>query len=124
MVGDVNISKIYLGGPMTGKPYFNAPAFREAAEKLRIMGNEVFSPVEYDEKNHGPEIFDDNPDGNPMLAKLKGFDIRQAFLADLTYICLEADTIALLPGWRDSSGARAEYAVATSLGHAVIELTS
>ena len=124
MVGEVKIAKIYLGGPMTGKPYFNAPAFRKAAEELRIMGNEVFSPVEYDEKNHGPEIFDDNPTGDPGQAKANGFDIRQAFLADLTYICLDADTIALLPGWRNSSGARAEYAVAVSLGLNVIELTA
>jgi len=123
MVGEVNIAKIYLGGPMAGLPYFNASAFRKAAEALRIMGNDVFSPVEHDEQKFGREIFDDNPTGDPAQIKNNGFSLREAFLADLTYICREADTIALLPGWRDSQGARAEYAVAIALGLNVIELT-
>ena len=88
------------------------------------MGNEVFSPVEHDEQKFGREIFDDNPAGDPKLARDNGFSLREALLADLTYICQEADTLALLPGWQNSKGARAEYAVALALGLTVIELTS
>lgn len=124
MVGDVNIAKIYLGGPMTGLPHFNAPAFRKAAEALRIMGNDVFSPVERNDKAFGRDITLGNPTGDPkQLAQDEGFSLREAFIDDLTYLCREADTIALLPGWQDSKGARAEYAVAMALGLNVIELT-
>lgn len=35
----------------------------------------------------------------------------------------QADGIALLPGWRNSSGARAEHALAVALGLEVVELT-
>jgi Domain of unknown function (DUF4406) len=124
VVGDVTIAKIYLGGPMTGKPYFNTPAFRKAAEELRSLGNDVFSPVERNDKAFGRDITLGYPTGDPkQLAQDEGFSLREAFLDDLTYLCKEADTLALLPGWQDSKGARAEYAVAVALGLNVIELT-
>ena len=107
---------------MTGLPFFNAPTFRLAAENLRVMGNDVFSPVEHDEQKFGREVFDDNPTGDPIALAAKGFRRREALLVDLAYICQEADAVALLPGWRNSPGARAEYAVAVALGLNVIEL--
>ena len=58
-----------------------------------------------------------------LASRLHGFDLRDAMLRNLAYICLQADGIALLPGWRNSMGAMAEYAVALALGLSVIELT-
>jgi uncharacterized protein DUF4406 len=108
---------------MTRLPYFNFPAFRQAAKELRDMGHDVFSPVERNDKVFGRDISLDNPTGDPKQLAQNGFNLREAFLDDLTYICREADAVALLPGWRDSKGARAEYAVAMAIGLSVIELT-
>ena len=108
---------------MTHLPFFNTPNFRVATDALRADGHEVFSPVERNEKKFGPDILMQCPTGSPAEAAAFGFDLREAFLDDLTYICLHADAVALLPDWKNSKGARAEYAVALSLGLKVIELT-
>ncbi len=38
------------------------------------------------------------------------------------YICKEADAIAMLPGWENSKGARAEWTLSIALGHTIIYL--
>jgi hypothetical protein len=112
---------IYLAGPMTGIPHFNYPAFNKAAEELRWAGHTVFNPAEHDIKTFGKDI--SNPTGDADQAtKEHGFDRRKALKADLSWICDEADAIALLPGWERSSGAYAERSLAVALNLAVIEL--
>jgi Domain of unknown function (DUF4406) len=91
--------KIYLAGPMTGYVESNAPVFKEAAQQLRKEGHEVFSPAEY-------------------LAP----DRRQGFAIDLTWICMFADAVYLLPGWEKSTGAQCEKATAVALGLKIVEL--
>ena len=115
--------KIYLGGPMTYYPQFNAPNFRVAAEKLRADGHEVFSPVERNERVIGRDFHVECPTGSPAEAEAFGFKLRDAMLEQLTYICMYAEAIALLPGWASSKGTTAEWAVAHALGLPVIEIT-
>ena len=91
--------KIYLAGPMSGRPNHNFPSFNTAADQLRAAGHEVFNPAEVD---HG------KPPENVAY--------REALAIDLTRICEHADAIALLPGWRDSRGVQAELALARALG--------
>lgn len=111
--------KVYLAGPMRGYPEFNFPAFRRAAVYLRSLGHEVFSPAE----QHKADFEKGNAAGDETLAaKEHGFDRRAAMAKDMAYICEHADAIAVLPGWLESRGARAEHAAAEALDLAVIEI--
>lgn len=115
--------KIYLAGPMRGIAELNFPAFHAAAEKLRANGHEVVSPAEKDNERHGVDISKGNATGDEEHAsKQHGFSLREALGVDLTYICSEAEAIALLPGWDLSRGAVAEHAAALALGLKVIKL--
>lgn len=115
--------KIYVAGPMRGIPEFNFPAFHAAADKLRAEGHEVFNPAERDNERHGTDISKGNETGDESIAAAQhGFNLREALAADLEWICLTADAIAMLPGWENSKGATAERATAIALGHTVIEL--
>ena len=114
--------KLYLAGPMRGYANFNFPAFDYAAAKLREKGHEVFSPAERDRSIHGTKL-EDNATGDEKEAeKTVGFSLRKALAADTQYIALEADAIALLPGWENSSGVGAELALAKALGLSQIVL--
>lgn len=115
--------KVYLGGPMRGYKEFNFPAFRAAASRLRAQGHEVFSPAEKDIDRHGKDISKGNDFGcEDIAAKDHGFDLRVALGEDLAWICAHAEAIALLPGWEDSRGAKAEMAAAKALNLEVIYL--
>lgn len=96
------MSNIYLFGPMAGIPKNNAPAFKEAREKLRAMGHDVFCPVEFSE--------------NTGIV-----DIRQAMSYDLAYIIKEAQLLVGLEGWRASGGSLVEVHLAWRLKIPVYE---
>ena len=114
--------KLYLAGPMRGKPFFNFPEFDTAAAALRAQGHEVFSPAERDRSAHG-DIASTNLTGDEHEATKKhGFSLREALAADMKFICEEAEGIALLPDWERSKGARAEKATAYALGLDIFQL--
>jgi hypothetical protein len=106
--------KIYVAGPMRGKPDFNFPAFDKASAFLRRLGHTVFNPADRDREAHGPDI-GKSLDGNIDEAVQKGFSLREALAADMKFIAEEADGIWMLEGWETSLGARAEHALATAL---------
>ena len=115
--------KIYLAGPMRGIPEFNFPAFFAAAAQLERKGHIVFNPAAKDNEKYGTDISVGNREGKEDIAASQhGFSLREALGADLAWICAEAEAVALLPGWRNSKGATAEYATAVALGLEVIEL--
>lgn len=93
--------RIYLAGGMRGIPDLNFPAFHAAAQKLRLEGFEVF---------------------NPAAANLEGMPIGKILAYELTWICEQAEAIALLPGWESSKGATAEHATAEAIGLKIIFL--
>ncbi len=95
--------QVYLAGPITGQPEKNRAAFRRAAEVWRTRGWIVFDPVEEDDKH---------PDEALSLA---GYMKR-----DLPFLC-DSAAIALLPGWRESVGAKIELGVAEGLGLRVFD---
>lgn len=88
--------KIYISGPISGKPDYNRAVFNAMAAKLTAEGYTVYNPAQY-----------------PFEG---AFPLRTAFSAFCRWICEEADAIYLLPGWHFSEGAIAEWALARRLG--------
>lgn len=83
--------KLYIAGPMTGYPEANYPAFREAARALEAAGYETINPVDV----HEPE--------QCHYVDLLKHDLIMMF---------EADGVAVLEHWWESTGARNEVSVA------------
>lgn len=96
---------IYLSGPMKGYPESNYPLFHRVAAELRSYGHVVYNPAEF--KHDGPH---------------ETFPLRKAFAEYCKFICEEACTIVLLPGWEKSKGATTERGLADNCGLAIIEL--
>jgi hypothetical protein len=106
--------RVYVAGPMTGYPQENAPAFAEAAARLRALGHDVVTPVELNAmvwRRHHDSDYD------PAVHKIGYGDplLNEMFAEDLKEVCTR-DAIALLPGWQNSRGAAREVFVAEALG--------
>lgn len=93
------MSRIYLSGPMTGKPNLNWPAFTTEAQRLRGLGYSVVNPAEL------------NPDPNTPWHECMRTDLKAL---------LDCDAIALLDGWMDSQGAQLELHIAHRVGIKVL----
>lgn len=103
---------IYIAGPMKGYPLYNFPAFDAAAEQLATDGWDPINPAQLD-RDAG---FD--PERDPVTPEF----LKEAMKRDLLAL-LEADALALLPGWWESKGAKAEKAVAQWRGIPIYTLT-
>ncbi len=87
----------YIAGPMSGYPEFNRPAFEAEAKRQTDLGHVVLNPAIL-------------PDG-----------LSQAEYMQLCMpMVMIAKRIVMLPGWRKSTGATAEHALAVKLGHEVV----
>lgn len=94
--------RLYLAGPMRNYPDSNFPEFDAKAEMLRNAGYMVLNPAEHDrwfEKVH-----------------YRKPTVRECLAYDVEWICKHADGVALLAGWEESFGARAEVALAQAVG--------
>lgn len=97
------LGTFYIAGPMRGYPMCNFPAFLMAARVLQTRGFLTKSPAEKDiEAGFDPS--------RPI--EEQGFDMGAAFRWDFQ-ACTECTGIILLPGWENSTGAKAERVVAT-----------
>ncbi len=87
---------IYIAGPMSGLPDCNRPAFHAEANHQRERGHIPLNPAIL-------------PDGLT----------QPQYMA----ICIEmvkmADELLMLPGWRDSQGATAEFHLAIKCGKVI-----
>ena len=92
---------IYISGPMTGLPDFNYPAFNAAAARLRAAGYNVVNPAEkyLPTSAHWSEH---------LRADIKAM--------------MDCDSVATLPGWAASKGAKLELSVARPLGFTVLSV--
>ncbi len=95
-VTPATLGTIYISGPMSGHEQFNYPAFDEAAHNLAAAGWSVINPA----NNFGGDH--DRPRADYMRL-------------DMQHV-LDADAIALLPGWGGSAGACLEAMMGLELG--------
>ena len=86
--------KIYISGPITGKPNDNKPAFDAMAGKIKEAGHDPINPH--------------------SLPHDHGKTWREYMVEDLKAL-LDAHAVVFLPGWTESRGARVEYELALSL---------
>lgn len=94
------MKRMYLSGPMTGRPNLNFPLFYVEAARLRELGYEVVNPAEL------------NPDPSASW--------HACMRADLKAL-LDCDALVLLPGWEQSAGAHLEMHVAHRVGLEILQ---
>lgn len=91
--------RVYISGPMTGRPNLNKPAFYAAANLLSESGHHPVNPAE-------------------VCAQIGATEWTDCMRADIKALC-DCDAIALLPGWEMSQGAQLELHIAHRLGLAI-----
>lgn len=92
--------KLYIAGPMSGRPDNNVELFNRAAALLTSAGYGVINPADLDQALPYEKL------------------IRFGLVELLTF----ADGVALLPGWEFSEGAALEHAVAKKIGLPIKDL--
>lgn len=116
------MQKMYVAGPMTGYPHYNADAFAYAKARAVDAGYEVVTPFECNSvvwrKHHGRD-FDPTSDtcdyGDPILGEM--------LLEDLAALSA-SDCVGVLSGWEKSKGARLEVLLAQNLGKPILDLAT
>lgn len=98
---------VYIAGPMTGLPEYNYPAFFAAEARFEAAGWTVFNPA-----RHDASWITDDMDPDWVRAQYMRQDILDV---------MDANAIALLPGWEASKGADAELTVAKILCKQVLD---
>jgi hypothetical protein len=111
--------RVYLAGPMSDLPEYNADGFRKAARYAKAQGWTVFSP--HDTKpSHG---------GQPCIGDPATWTYHRGLTH--TYACwlaasmaemVRCDALLMLPGWEDSRGARIEWDHAVKRGMVIYYL--
>ena len=106
--------RVYIAGPMSGKPSFNWPAFDELAAVLRGRGFDVVSPSEMDSPATRAAVMS-SPDGHHRdlpPGETWGYYLSRdvALLADGGI-----EGVVVLPEWETSKGARLEVFMASQI---------
>lgn len=96
---------------MTHFKWLNFPAFDQAQFDLEVRGHAVLTPANLD-REFGFDPMKLWPDGLCDWSKPPAIlDKKKMIKLDIDAL-LECNCVCLLPGWRDSIGAKAEYGVA------------
>ena len=100
--------RAYLAGRMRGQDLYAFPVFDAVADALRADGHEVRNPADLDRaRGFDPASL---PPDHDWTQVPDGFDLHGCIREDIDCV-LWCDAVVLLPGWRKSTGARAEAAV-------------
>lgn len=108
---------VYLSGPMRGYKKFNFPLFDAVTAKLEKVGMRVANPAAHDRQAY-PDIERWEGFESGDTTKCPKFILPDSLRWDFSQI-LQCNAIVLLPGWENSSGAKAERFVAECVGKAV-----
>lgn len=105
----MNRLKIYLSGPISGKPDANYPEFNDAAALVRAAGADPLLPHDIMPDHLGRCI----PDGpiQPHSRHTYACHMRADIIA-----MLGCDAVVMLPLWEQSPGARVEHMTAAACG--------
>ena len=115
----MNDYKYYLVGPMSGRPFFNIPAFETAARVLRAKGYDITTPVELDSEETYKEA---SQSLSGAHEDIKGGESWGTCLArDVKLLADELNAVIFLPEWEYSQGALLECYVAILCGHPLFE---
>ena len=111
--------RVYIAGPMRGRPQFNFPAFDAARDRLLAAGHEPLNQADRDREllcpwvNAGETHFNDD-----VMRWVKTYfhlDVRDV---------LRCDAVAVLPGWQDSRLGKAEIYLAIEFGKQILDATT
>lgn len=105
--------RLYILGPMLGKPLYNFPAFDAARDALLAMGHEVVSPADADRREGiDPAKLPADHDWSKPYPGMD-MDVLITRCIDDLLVC---DAVLCLDGWRNGKGASAEKAVSAWRG--------
>lgn len=108
--------KVYIAGPINGRPDGNRAAFALRAKELIAMGHEPLNPWDI------PPDHDAGPCcGGPVDHEDGPHQYGCYLRADIITFLQTCDAISLLDDWEQSRGATAEEHVARAVGLQVIQ---
>jgi hypothetical protein len=107
------VTRVYIAGPMSGKPGLNFPAFHAAAADYRKRGCFVINPAEI---NGGSDELTATREMTQDEYQEHWLKCMRADIAGL----LSCEMIVMLDGWTASRGASLEHHIARELGFAVV----
>ena len=100
---------IYISGPMKNMKDGNMPAFDEAEKQLKQLGFNVLNPHKICEKLN-----------IKFFEMGKSPEYEDYLKEDIIQMLSKCDTVLVLPGWRQSKGAKLEIANAIECGLDVV----
>ena len=121
--------RVYISGPMMGKPNGNVVEFELAARKIRAAGHWPINPAAFTAA-FGPreevadafrELYASHAADYPMPneAQLERLELARGVMRADIEALKTCDAICLLPGWEKSTGAKRELAEALRMDIAV-----
>ena len=100
---------IYISGPMSNTPNSNLEAFDNAEKQLVGLGYDVLNPHKICEKLN-----------TKFFGMGKSPEYEDYLKEDIIQMLSKCDTVLVLPGWRQSKGAKLEIANAIACGLDVV----
>lgn len=109
VMSDTEPLTAYICGPITGIPHGNIELFKQAQQALEAAGYDVLNPHEICEEINSDQTLGEN--------ERWAICMRYCIAA----MCMHADKVFTLQGWRNSRGSKIEVGIAEQIGIEVCE---